>query len=112
MRMRYWEGSWTGVALIVLGLVFLAQNWFGYELRNWWALFILIPAAGSFSAALAAWRSGAAREVAGSFTTGLVLTATAAIFLLDLPWDRVWPLLVIIAGVGLLLPSLARGQRA
>ena len=37
-------GSWIpGVALIGIGLVFLAQNYLGQEIHNWWALFILIP---------------------------------------------------------------------
>ena len=47
-----WGGPWIGgVVLIVLGVLFLMQN-FGWQLpKNWWAAFILIPALGSLMAA-------------------------------------------------------------
>lgn len=42
-RSRY--GTWIpGIVLIGLGLIFLVQEYFGYQIHNWWALFILIPA--------------------------------------------------------------------
>jgi hypothetical protein len=41
---------------------------------------------------------------------GIVFTAVAAIFLLELPWGRVWPIFIILAGIGMLLPALA-GRR-
>jgi len=107
MRSGGWSGPWLGVALIAMGLLFFVQNYLGYQLRNWWALFILIPAAGAFTAAWHSWQdhqtvSGAA----GSLTMGLLFTAVAAIFLLDLPWGRVWPIFIILAGIGMLLPAL------
>lgn len=38
-------GTWIpGIVLIGLGVIFLVQNYMGQQLRNWWALFILIPA--------------------------------------------------------------------
>ncbi len=77
MRDGGWSGSWFGFALIAVGVLFLVQNYLGYELHNWWALFVLIPAVGFFSSA----------------------------------WYRVWPIFVILAGVGLLLPALI-GRRA
>ena len=43
-------GSWlTGVILIILGGMFLMRNMgtFDIPLKNWWALFILIPAIGA-----------------------------------------------------------------
>ena len=37
-------GTWIpGIVLIGIGLIFLAQNYLGQEIHNWWALFILIP---------------------------------------------------------------------
>jgi hypothetical protein len=106
-----WSGAWPGVALVALGLVFLVQNYLGYELRNWWALFILLPAAGSFTAAWSSWRNGRRPyAAASSFTMGILFTAVAAIFLLDLPWGRVWPIFIILAGIGMLLPALV-GRR-
>jgi hypothetical protein len=105
-----WNNAWGGVALIALGLIFLAQNYFGFELRNWWALFFLIPAVGALSAAYYAWREGNTPAAAGALVGGLVLVAIAVIFLLELPWRLAWPALLIIAGIGLLLPQFMRGR--
>jgi hypothetical protein len=107
MRDRSWSDNWFGVALIGLGLLFLVQNYLGYELHNWWALFILIPAVGSFGAAYSLWRAhGSPTAAASSFTMGVLFTAVAAIFLLELPWGRVWPVFIILAGLAMLLPNL------
>ena len=106
-----WSTAWGGIALIALGVIFLVQNYLGYELRNWWALFILIPAAAALSSAYYAWRAGSSAAAAGSLTMGLVFVAIAAIFLLDLPWRLAWPVLFIVAGLGLIVPQLVRGAR-
>jgi hypothetical protein len=104
------RNEWLGVALIALGVAFFAGSYFGYELRNWWALFILIPAVGAFSTAWYAWQRGSSETATSQATLGLVLTAIAAIFLVNIPWRLAWPVLFIVAGVGLLLPRLA-GRR-
>ena len=107
MRERGWSNGWFGVALIALGVLFLVQNYLGYELRNWWALFILIPAIGSFGAAYSVWRAhGSTAAAASSLTMGILFVAVAAIFLLELPWGRIWPVFIILAGLGMLLPNL------
>ena len=107
-----WSGAWLGVALIAMGLIFLVQNYLGYELRNWWALFILIPAVGSFTSAWYAWRNGEnVAAAAGSFSMGIVFTAVALVFLLDLPWGRIWPIFIILAGLGMLIPGMLRRDR-
>ena len=106
-----WDPAWGGIALIALGLVFLVQNYFGLELRNWWALFILIPAAGALASGYYNWRVGNIAAAAGSLMVGLVLVAIAGIFLLELPWRLAWPVLLIIAGIGIILPQLVRGAR-
>ena len=98
---------WAGVALIAIGLAFLARNYFAIPFfENWWALFILIPAVGSLYGAWQAWRRGSPYAASGSLTVGLVLGAVAGIFLLDLAWRDAWPVLLILAGVGMLLPGL------
>ncbi len=100
----------AGIVLIVLGAIFLLQNAGLVIPGNWWALFILIPAAGSF---VRAWNnyqaagnlSGAVR---GPLVGGLMLTAVALIFLFDLDWGQLWPVFLIIAGAGALLSGLGR----
>ena len=83
------------------------QNYTGVELGNWWALFILIPASGALAAAWAAWRAGMhPAAVSGPLVGGLAMLTVAAIFLLELQWSRVWPVFLILAGIGALLPSL------
>jgi hypothetical protein len=92
--------------LIGLGVYFLAHEFLGFELfENWWALFILIPAAGCFGAAWSQhkatgqWRGAAA----GSLLAGVILTTVAVSFLLGLGFGRVWPVLLIVFGISLLL---------
>ena len=102
--------SWMfGAILILVGIVFLLQNMTGFYLNNWWALFILIPAFGSFSRG---WQE--VQEESGKVTTharsnfigGVVLTAVAAILLFNLDWAIFGPFLLIAAGVALLLSSV------
>lgn len=100
------SGLITGLVLIGLGVVFLWQNLFGYELlENWWALFILIPAVSRLAYA---WRASRARGNWGgaaghSLTWGLVLATVALIFLFGLEFGNLWPVLIILVGVSLLL---------
>jgi hypothetical protein len=90
------------VVLIALGVIFLAREYLGYDLRNWWALFILIPAFFSLDRAYAYYRAGDARSATGPAIGGLALATLAAIFLFDLPIGQLWPVFLIIAGIGLL----------
>ena len=111
-----WESRsgqlWFAVALILVGSIFLLRNYSGLEIGNWWALFILIPAAGSLARAWNGWRSGMhPSAVSGSLIGGLAMLAVAAIFLLDLEWSRAWPIFLILAGVGALLSSVM-GRRS
>ncbi len=102
-----------GVILIVLGLIFLAQNFGIATLNNWWAIFILIPAVGAFTAA---WRRYQAVDqvmtsgAVGSLIGGLVLTAVALAFLFNLGLNAgvFWPLLLIIGGVAVLLQAVSK----
>jgi len=97
-------GAWiAALILIAVGVIFLLQN-MGYAIPgNWWALFILIPAAFAFASA---WRAyeGAGRQVGsgviGPLITGIVLVALTLLFLfnLDVDWDVIWPAVLIIIG--------------
>lgn len=102
-------GSWIwGIVLIVLGGIFLLQNMTPFRLVNWWAVFILIPAAGSFASA---WRrykedgrlSNGAR---GALFGGLIFSVVAAIFLFNLDLGKLWPIFIIAAGLAVMVNSL------
>lgn len=97
------SGSWLpGLVLIVLGAVFLVQNYFGATLQNWWALFILIPAFGALGAAYEDLRAGDPEAATGPLIGGLAFLALTVAFLLDLPLGQLWPVGLIVVGLALL----------
>ena len=103
-------GAWlAGAALILLGVIFMLQNMGALQLHNWWALFILLPALGSFATAYGAYRTNGGRlnvTARGSIIGGLIFTAIAAFFLFDLESNLFWPVLLILAGVGMLINAI------
>ncbi|HET6846237.1 MAG TPA: hypothetical protein VFH29_05345 [Anaerolineales bacterium] len=95
---------WGGV-LIVLGIVLFLQNRGILLPNNWWAVFILIPAFGSF---VRAWdtyhdENRITRRVAGAAVGGTLLTVLALMFLLEFELTALWPVLLIVAGIALIL---------
>lgn len=101
------EGNnWVaGVALIVIGGVFLLSNVTDFYLNNWWALFILIPAFSNFGNAWRSYQSHGRlnRQARGSLTGGMILSLITVAFLFDLDWGLIWPLFLIIGGLSALL---------
>ena len=99
------KGWMPCVVLIAIGLIFLATNVVGFELNNWWALFILIPAVSNFSSAYENYRQNGRLEKSGrgSITGGLILSLIACTFLFSWDWAVIWPLFLIIGGIGALL---------
>ena len=99
-----------GVILIVLGVIFLLQNFTQLQLHNWWALFLLIPALGSLADAWNGYRQTGrlSRRVRGALISGGVFLIFTFTFLYDWNWEVVLPVLLIIWGVTLLLNSLLR----
>jgi hypothetical protein len=98
-----------GVALIAFGVIIMLQNMGIVELHNWWALFILLPAFGSFAAAYGAYRTNGGHLNAmarGSIIGGLVLTAIAATFLFELNLSLLLPAVLILAGAGMLFNTV------
>lgn len=94
-----------GVILIGLGVVFLVNNVTDFRIDNWWALFIMIPAIGSFSKAWDGMRAAGemTRDVWGAIAGGMILTLVASAFLFNLDWGLIWPAFLIIGGLGILL---------
>lgn len=99
-------GTWVaGLVFIGLGVILMLQNMGAVELHNAWALFILIPAGGSFAAAYGTYRLNGGRvnsSVRGSIFGGLFFMALTAFFMFDLDLNKWWPSLLILAGVGAL----------
>jgi hypothetical protein len=101
----------AGSVLILLGIIFIIRNVAGLSLGNWWALFILIPALGSLVTAFRMYERNGRRFTSasrGPLIGGLVLLAVSAVFLFNLDWGKVWPLILILGGLGLLLTSFER----
>jgi uncharacterized membrane protein YbaN (DUF454 family) len=102
-------GGWIGGAILVLlGLLLLGQNMNIAPFDKWWALFILLPAFGSFSAAWRMYQSAGrlTRRVRGAIIVGIVLTLVTAMFLFDVNWTYIGPGLLILAGVSILINVL------
>jgi hypothetical protein len=108
-----YSSAWIwAIVFIAVGIVFLLQNTgvisFGHW--NWWALFILIPAVGSFATAFSIYRTEGkvSSSARGSLVGGFFLLAVAVMFLFDLDWGKWWPIFLIIAGLGALAGSFWR----
>lgn len=100
-----WGGPWIGgLILVLVGVIFLLQN-FGMKLPdNWWTVFILIPAAASLAAA---WRAYEASGVANGavfapLIAGLILLAVFLALFFGLNWGMFWPVILIVVGLGVL----------
>jgi hypothetical protein len=98
----------AGAVLILVGAVYLLQNLTGYTYANWWALFILIPAFGAFGSAWNSYqRDGRLTSGGrGALIGGFVLTIIAAAFLFNLDFGNVWPLFLILIGLGILVSAM------
>ena len=93
------------IGVVVAGVVLLTRSAFGLDLLagwNWWAVFILIPAVLAFSRAENMYRRRGTLDAAtrGVLMGGMFPFVVALIFLLELDWGRVWPIFVILAGLG------------
>jgi hypothetical protein len=109
---NHWVG---GLVLIAIGLLFLS-NTFGFSLgisfANWWALFILIPGVTNLGRSMSYYQrdgrfSGRTRH---AFVWGLILTVVASTFLFNWSWNLVWPVFLIIFGLGAVLTGVL-GER-
>jgi hypothetical protein len=104
------RGGWiVGAVLILIGIVLFMQNAGLSIISNWWALFILIPAVGCFTSAWNNYKAAGDRltsAVRGPLLCGFVLTMVTLIFLLNLNWGLLWPVLLVMAGIGMLVNGL------
>jgi hypothetical protein len=100
------NGLVGGAVLVVGGIVLLLNNLGAISFTNWWAVFILAPASASL---LIAWRTYQASggrltgAMRGPLMSGLSLLLVAVVFILGLNWSNIWPVFLILSGVGSLL---------
>jgi hypothetical protein len=99
----------AGLVVVLIGLVFLADN-FGIDFRffgwhNWWALFILVGAASPAGRAIDRYRSVGTidAQVAHSTISALAVVAVAMIFLLGASFGQWWPIFLVIGGLSMLV---------
>ena len=107
-RQRRPRGVTGGIILIALGLVFLLQQWGRFDLQNWWAIFILIPAFGSLASTYAIYEHSGRinRAVVGNFFGAMMILTVALIFLFNLSWAVFWPVFIILPGLSMFLTGL------
>ena len=102
-----WSGSnsWIwGIVLVGAGVLLMLRNFTGFELinlNNWWAVFILVPGISMLVNAFNASRRGA--PVGGQAFWGGFLVLLALSFFFAIDFSLVWPVFLILAGMGLLL---------
>jgi hypothetical protein len=111
-RGRYGSGWIGGAVLIALGIILLLSYLGNFYLENWWALFILIPAIGAFGNAWRTYQQEGNRLTAsarGSLIGGSILVLITAIFLFNLNWALLGPIILIVIGLTLLLNFVIPG---
>lgn len=111
-------GLIMGLIVIAIGVLFLLRN-FGIQLpfmqyHNWWALFILIGAVGPLSYALQRYRSQHKFDgvVMHSLVSAAAIVTVALFFLLELDWNRWWPLFIVFGGLWMLANDWKRGSQS
>jgi hypothetical protein len=106
------HGITGGLILIALGVIFLLQQWGHFDLQNWWAIFILIPALSSFASTYAIYQHTGTvnRAVIGNFFGAVMILTVAFIFLFNLSWGVFWPFFIILPGLSMFLTGLPFGS--
>ena len=109
-RRRSGRSGWVGGAILILiGLIFLFQNFGALQFINWWSLFILIPAIGAFANAWNEYQKSGGRLTAaarGSLIGGFVLVLITLAFLFSVDIGIYWPIFLILGGLALLVNAI------
>jgi hypothetical protein len=98
-------------AFMAIGMFLLLRNLeVIHFVNNWWALFMLIPIAYLLSSAFRLRRENAGAfppEARNSLVTSGIIACTMLIFLLELSWREMWPLFLILVGLGMVWKARA-----
>ncbi len=109
-NMGFSSNLWIGLAFIAGGAIVLLNQTglLSFEF-NWWALFILFPAVGSFSSAYYCYRA-----TNNLFAMGVMMPVLIGLFMLALAlnllmgngwnfnWNLYWPAIFIVIGLGMI----------
>jgi hypothetical protein len=95
------------LVFIAIGVLYLLHQFdIMPTFTNWWALFLLLPGVGVLSAALGAYRQSGGQwtaEVTGLFIGGLLFVLMTAVFLFELNYGWIMPIILIGAGLLMLI---------
>ena len=113
-REERWEmhrgGAWIwGVLLILLAGMLFLRNANIYVVNNWWAFFILLPAMGAFTSAWAQSRLAGGRftrRARSGAIVGIWMVIITAMFLFNLNWIILGPVLLALAGLSLIINGM------
>jgi hypothetical protein len=114
---RQSSNLWMGLIFVFGGIALILNqlNVLPFEL-NWWALFIMLPAAGMLSGAYNRFRAND-----NLFTTDVGITALIGLFMVglsfsllvgaswNLNWSLLWPAVIIIIGLGMIFGRSREG---
>ena len=103
----------AGLVLVLLGVVYLLQNTnnLTIPIRNWGALFILIPVLILFERAFRFYKHAGSRltsQVFGSGFFGVILLVLTAVILFELDAEIWGPTIIILAGLGILAGAMLK----
>jgi O-antigen/teichoic acid export membrane protein len=104
-----------GIAIVLAGVALILWTTGALRLGNWWAVFIFIPAIGTFVEAIQRYRRAGnrfTRSAASALTGSLFLAAVAVMFLFALDWSKYWGVFIVLAGVSVILSAIGRKPRA
>ncbi len=105
-------GGWVGgIILILLGGIFLLENLGLPTIGNWWALFVLLPAVATLGAAWSRYIDDGgviSSAVISSAVVGLGFVALAAALFVGLDLSLIWPVGLILIGIGVFAGALLR----
>ncbi|MDN5864798.1 MAG: hypothetical protein L0I62_06225 [Gammaproteobacteria bacterium] len=123
VRKRLPEREWSptsvsiGIVIILIGIGFLLYN-FNVRLpflflNNWWALFILIAAAGPLGQAFQTWRKKGVFDanVLHSLTVAAIIVTVSLFLFFGVDWSFWWPVFIIYGGLWAMTRSSAGKPR-
>ena len=105
-------GRWPigGLVIVAIGVIFLLGN-FGMQLpARWWAILLLVPAAGMLVAAIRFYRvdNTLGGRAMGPLIGGLFMLGLALAVFFGLNWSFFWPLVLIVVGVAIVSRRFTR----